>query len=866
VSISQFVRSTGIWTRIKPIAPYILTAGLFALGAFALYHLLKPVSFREVMDQVRGTPWHIIALALLAMFTGYAALIGYDWSALRYIGKKLPFPVVATGGFLGYALGNTLGAGPVTGGAVRYRIYSSLGLTAYDIAAIAVFGSLSFGLGATIVGFGALAYHPFALQSLTSISPQVLRWVGIVALIVSLGLLAALAIRKSEMTVRGHSFQTPSLGLMTGQLLFTALDILMAATVLYLLLPPNDMGFATFLAVFAAAIFAGVASHVPGGVGVFETIIITALPASVPVDQAAAGLLLYRLIYYLVPFGLALVLLALTELRMASTKVQSPRMQALAPVFGAVSSIVPLAMSAMIFASGVFMLFSAVIPASSEVAEDMELLLPLGFVEGGALLSSAIGAALLIIAHGMMRRIEGAWWLAIGSLAIGIVASLFHGLDYERALILFVMIFILLPCRREFYRSARLTRSPLSLRWALLLGSIIVAGLGVYFFAYKATAYSHELWWQFAADQSAPRATRAGLVGALLIGLFALLSALRPPKVAAELASPEDTALARTIIATQANPDANFALTGDKSLLFSDSGRSFLMYRVQARSWIALGDPVGDPNEAAQLAWEFVDAANAANARPVFYEVAADNLALWAEMGLAMHKMGEEAVVSLSDFSLEGSHRKKLRTAYNRAGRDGLSFEMLNAPVDDATMDVLQQISDQWLEDKNSSEKQFSVGRFDKDYLRQFPIAVVRHDGRIVAFANVLRTEIKETATIDLMRHVSDAPSGLMDYLFTTLMLSLKEDGFSKFSLGMAPLSGLEGRRGGRWTTKLGALVYRHGGHFYNFDGLRNFKDKFDPEWEPRFLVAPARANILLIATDAAALIAGGMRKVVVVS
>ena len=170
MSISQFVRSTGIWTRIKPIAPYILTAGLFALGAFALYHLLKPVSFREVMDQVRGTPWHIIALALLAMFTGYAALIGYDWSALRYIGKKLPFPVVATGGFLGYALGNTLGAGPVTGGAVRYRIYSSLGLTAYDIAAIAVFGSLSFGLGATIVGFGALAYHPFALQSLTSVS------------------------------------------------------------------------------------------------------------------------------------------------------------------------------------------------------------------------------------------------------------------------------------------------------------------------------------------------------------------------------------------------------------------------------------------------------------------------------------------------------------------------------------------------------------------------------------------------------------------------------------------------------------------------------------------------------------------------
>lgn len=852
-----------LWERIKPIAPYLLTAGLFALGAFALYHLLKPVNLKDVMDQVRSTPRHIIALALLAMFTGYAALIGYDWSALRYLGKKLPFPIIITGGFLGYALGNTIGAGPITGGAVRYRIYSSLGLTAYDIAAIAVFGSLAFGLGALIIGFGALVYHPFALQSLTTISPYILRWIGIFALIISLGFLAILALRKSEITLRGHRFQTPSLGLLSGQLVFTAIDILMAATVLYLLLPANDMGFATFLAVFAAAIFAGVASHVPGGVGVFETVIITALPASVSVEQAAAGLLLYRLIYYLVPFALALVILALTELRMASTKIQSPQMQALAPVFGAVSSIVPLAMSAMIFTSGVFMLLSAVIPASSEVAEEMELILPLGFVEGGALLSSAVGAALVIIAHGMLRRIVGAYWLAISALLAGIVASLLHGLDFERAIILFMMVLVLLPCKREFYRSARLTQNPLSIGWVLLLASIIIAGLGVYFFAYKATPYSHELWWQFAVDQSAPRATRAGLVGALLIGLFALVTALRPPRVVADLATPEELEQARVIIATQSNPDANFALTGDKSLLFSDSGRSFLMYRVQARSWIALGDPVGDPNEAAQLAWEFVDAANAANARPVFYEVGTDNLALWAEMGLAMHKMGEEAVVPLTDFSLEGSRRKKLRTAYNRAGRDGLSFEMLSVLIDDATMDVLRNISDQWLADKHSSEKQFSVGRFDPDYLRLFPIAVVWHEARIVAFANVLTTEMKETATIDLMRHVDDAPPGLMDYLFTELMLHLKAEGYAKFSLGMAPLAGLEARRGSRWTMKLGALVYRHGGHFYNFDGLRKFKDKFDPVWEPRFLVAPPRANILLIATDAAALIAGGMRKVV---
>lgn len=855
--IAQNPAKNGIWPRIRPLLPYILTAALFALGAFALYHLLKPVDLKQVMTQVRATPLHIIVAALLAMITAYCALIGYDWSALRYLGKKLPFPVIMTGGFLGYALGNTIGAGPVTGGAVRYRIYSALGLTGYDIAAIAIFGSIAFGLGASVIGFGALAYHPYALHSLTSISPQVLRWGAIAALLACLGVVLALGLRTSEIKIRGHRVKSPSLPLMAGQFLFTAIDILMAAVVLYLLLPPNDLGFATFLAVFAAAIFAGVASHVPGGVGVFETVIIAALPASVPVDQAAAGLLLYRLIYYLVPFALALVLLALSELRMASTKVQSPTIQALAPVFGAVSAVVPLAMSAMIFASGVVMLLSSLIPSSSDLADELELLLPLGFVEGGALLSSAIGVALLVIAHGLLRRAEGAYWLAILALGAGIVASLMQGLDYDRAVVLALMLLVLIPCRREFFRSTRLTRNPLSLRWVLLVSSVVIAAWAVFFFAHKATPFSNDLWWQFATDQAAPRALRAGLVGSLIIATLMLIMAMRPARITGDVATSEDLEQAIAIIAAQDNPDANYVLTGDKSILFADNGRAFLMYRVQGRSWIALGDPVGDADAAGQLVWEFYDAANAANGRAVFYEVSSAYLPLWAEMGLALHKMGEEGVVPLGSFTLDGSNRKKLRATYNRAGRDGLSFEVLTAPVDDETLATMRDISDQWLADKKSKEKQFSVGRFDPDYLRRFPIAVVRHEGRMVGFANILATDTKQKATIDLMRHASDAPSGLMEYLFIALMLHLKAASYAEFSLGMAPLSGLETRRGSRWTMKLAGMIYRHGGHFYNFEGLRAFKDKFDPDWRPKFLAAPPQTNILVIAADATALVSG---------
>lgn len=853
----------GLGGRIRVYLPYLVTAALFVAGAFALHHLLKPVDFQDVATQVRATPLHIIVLALLCTAGGYLSLVGYDWSALRYLGKKLPLPVVFTGGFLGYALGNTIGAGPVTGGAVRYRIYSALGLSAYDIAGIAVFGSLAFGVGTILIGFGALAYHPRALETLITVDPTTVRWGSLTIVTLCLALIVTFALRKSEIVLRGVSLRMPSLRLLLGQLVFTAVDILLAGITLYLVLPPSDLGFATFLAVFAAAIFVGVLSHVPGGIGVFEAVIIAALPSSVPLEQAAAGLLLYRLIYFLIPFIAALILLAVTEARMARGRALGPLMQSLAPAFKSVSAITPLAMSAMVFGSGAFMLVATLIPPTSELAMEFEVLLPLAFVEGGALLSSIIGAVLVVIAHGLLRRVAGAWWLSIGALSVGIAASLAQGLDYERALVLTLALLILLPTRQEFYRATRLTRNVLSARWGLLMVSLGFAVVAVLFFAHKATPYAHELWWQFAADETAPRALRAALIACMTLALMILIFALRPGDFRHDLATPDELEHALEIIQAQNDPQANIALTGDKSLLFSESRRSFLMYRIQGRTWIALHEPFGEPEEFSQLAWAFHDAAYAANGRPIFYSVSATSVPLWLDMGLSLVKMGEEAVVRLEAFSLEGSARKRLRTFHNRALRDGLRFEVILAPIPPETIGVLKAISDEWLAAKSGGEKGFSVGGFDADRLARFPIATVTLDGRIVAFANLWLTNRDDKATIDLMRHVDDAPSGLMEFLFTELLLYFKAQGYREFSLGNAPLSGLEARRGAKLSSRLGAFVYRNGRQFYNFEGLRNFKNKFDPDWQPVYIALPPRANVLAVARDVVSLIGGGLRNTI---
>ena len=864
-------KAAGIWQMARAAFPYALAMGLFALGLYAVLHLLADVKLSDVIAQVRSTPVSILVLAHLATLAGYLFLVGYDWSALRYIGKPLALPVTVTGGLMAYAFGNTIGLSAESGGAVRYRIYSGQGLDAYDVAAVSTFAAVSYGVAATVVGLGALVVYPDLLGALAPFSPPDMRWLAI-GLILALTLpLAVAGARKGSLRLGRFTVRAPSLPVLLGQALFSLGDITFAALTLYLLLPVGDIGFSAFLGIFATATMAGILSHVPGGVGVFETVVLAALPGTVPIETAAAALLMFRIIYYVVPFVLALVVLALYEALVVvrSATGQQPlfrlgrRMAEMAPTLGAISPMAPVVLSVMIFGSGLWMSFAALIPSTTEAGEALESLFPLVLLEGGALMSSILGAVLIVLALGVARRSLGAYWLALGAMAVGMVVAMIHAFDIESVITLGVAMLILLPFRREFHRRTSLVHGALSPVWfVLVLGLILSVGF-VLVFAHKGTPYSSELWWQFATDQKAPRALRAGLVLALLVAVAALTLLLRVPRLHPAPPSDAELAQAARIIAAQANPDVALALTGDKSLLFSDDGRGFVMFGVHGRSWIALGGPVGPPGTGPELGWAFCDAARRAGARPVFYEVGEADLPLMLDLGLSLHKLGERGVVDLRAFSLEGAAHKKLRAAHAKAGRDGLTLEIVQPPHAPSLMAELRHISDEWLSAKKTREKRFSVGRFDAGWMQRWPVALVRHQGRTVGFANLMLTECQSEATVDLMRHLSDAPSGVMDFLFTDLMLRMKAQGIDRFSMGMAPLSGLESRKGVRIWNRFGAAIFQHGGHFYNFSGLRAFKAKFDPHWEPRYLAVPSAGPPMIPLADAAMLIAGGTRGVV---
>jgi len=175
----------------------------------------------------------------------------------------------------------------------------------------------------------------------------------------------------------------------------------------------------------------------------------------------------------------------------------------------------------------------------------------------------------------------------------------------------------------------------------------------------------------------------------------------------------------------------------------------------------------------------------------------------------------------------------------------------------------LRQVSDAWLVERRTREKGFSLGFFAPEYVQHFPAGIVRLDGKIVAFANLWLGAEKEEISPDLMRYLPSAPSGIMEYLFIQLMLWGQQEGYQWFDLGMAPLSGLEDHALAPLWNRLGALVFRHGEHFYNFQGLRQYKEKFNPEWTPRYLASPGGLALPRILTNITTLISGGLKGMV---
>jgi lysylphosphatidylglycerol synthetase-like protein (DUF2156 family) len=284
------------------------------------------------------------------------------------------------------------------------------------------------------------------------------------------------------------------------------------------------------------------------------------------------------------------------------------------------------------------------------------------------------------------------------------------------------------------------------------------------------------------------------------------------------------------------NSMARMVLFDDKSYVFTPGG-SVVAYGVSGRTAVALGDPVGPPQDTPAAIDAFLKHCKRHHWKPVFCNITAEHGAAYRAAGFDMLGLGDEAVVNVKDFTLAGGKNQKLRSTVNKLTKAGYTAEVVAAPPSDELLGELREVSDEWLRSMHGKEKQFALGAFDDEYMRSGPVLVVRDDGgKVCAFTNLIPRYAHNELTIDLMRRRNDVANGTMDFLFTNLFTWAREQGYDTVNLGLSPLSGVGEKPGATVPEKLVHAGYEHLNRFYNFKGLHAFKSKFGPDWSPRYL------------------------------
>jgi phosphatidylglycerol lysyltransferase len=843
--------------RVRQALPALAGLVIFMVALEVLRVELRTVNWTELTAAVVGVPRGQLALAVALTVLSYTALTGYDQLAFAYIGKAMPRGRIALTSFLAYAIANNVGFAMLSGASVRYRFYTRWGVTTGELSRIIFSYSVTFWLGLFALGGLSLVLTPLpGVRALPARQFVVLA--GWLLMLIPVAYVAITALRRNPFRLWGMELPTPYPRIAAAQLALSSIDWALAGAVLYVLLPPSSLSFVAFLGLFFVAILLGMASLVPGGVGVFEGLMVLLLRPYLSAGQLLPALVVFRGVYYLMPLSLALMGLVVDD-------VQQRRGQAarVGTVLGRVTEqFTPRVLAIFTFSGGLVLLLSGATPASEARLALLGRVLPLHVIEASHFLASVAGAGLLLLSQGLARRLDGAYYLASVLLILGVTASMLKGFDYEEAALLLLVLAILWRARAAFDRRAAFFETRFSTAWVAALIGAVGASVWLGLFAFKHVEYSRELWWQFELQGDASRFLRGSVGAAVLLLLVGVARLIGYAPYEAPVPAKGDLQDAEKAIAAQASTFPNLAFLRDKALLFDDTRTAFLMYAVQGRTWAALGDPVGPEERLTDLVRMFLERCADFGGVPVFYEVTATHLHRYADFGLTFVKLGEEAKVDLTAFTLDGGQAAKHRQALRRLEKDGGVFRIVDPAGVPAMMSALRAVSDDWLAVKAGGEKGFSLGFFDEEYLSRFPIAVIERNGQIQAFANLWPGPRRVELSADLMRYHRTAPKGVMEALFVHLMQWGKQQGYRWFMLGMAPLSGFEHSPVAPVWNRIGAFLYEHGEAVYNFQGLRTYKEKFNPIWEPHYLAYPGGLRLPRILADVSALVAGGYTRI----
>lgn len=515
--------NSGAWRKRLSLA---INVALFAVAIVVLRKILTEYKFSEIIGSLHRIGWPYIWGSVGLTILGYAALVGYDYLSLRIAGHPVPIRRMWSASFISHAVQNSAPMSIVAGGGLRYRLFSRLGITGTETAAVVAGNLLTFLIGLFAVAGVTFIVSPIPIPRKFHLPFTSLQPVGIVFLALVIAALLFSEFGSGHVKLWRWKLDLPHGAMVRSQLGVSIADWLLSSAALYVLLcAEGPVSYPLFLSGYLLVEIVTQVVPLPGGVGVFEAAMLLLRPPGVSAPFETAALLVYRVVYFLLPLFVATAILAVE----ASGK----QKEHATPVARVAREITPHLFAVLTFIAGVVLLAFNTVPDTWQGFQWLGHLLRLAAVEGSHFIGSLVGMGLLLLAFGLERQLRSAFHLTVGLLLIGIPASLLRGVDVISAGLLFVLLLLLITARKEFDREIPFSEEPLTAGWVAAVGVAVlgIGWLGIYLQVRH--QYTASLWWRFALDENAPRALRVTLA-VLMVGLIfvitRLLSIARRPR------------------------------------------------------------------------------------------------------------------------------------------------------------------------------------------------------------------------------------------------------------------------------------------------------------------------------------------------
>lgn len=836
VSIKMFLKKDkgkfikfGISILVLIIMIYALKSEFKKLNIIEFIHILRRETNAKIL-------WILILGLVAVSFTTLYDLVLCKELKIDNIPKKKIFEI----SWISNTINNFIGMGGITGGGMRTALYKSEGIETSKSVNMSVIIWMS-----TLAGLSGLIWlnikYILTLDNNTYFIIAV-----IVALYIPVYLLLGNISNKISI-LRERLKNNIALKLSITvklKMIFVATLEWTVAGLFFAYLIINFCGgvnISECLAVFSLAMTVGMCSFIPGGIGSFDLACLYGFNLLGLNDtKVLVGILIYRIFYFVIPWILSMIILASKLINSKlGRKINNKGLSI-------ISDLGIKALSVVIFFCGIILTISALIPVVVDRFKILNRVLSMPMLQFSQISVMGIGLVLIMLSKGIMDKVKKSYYITLVFLILGAILSIIKGLNIEEAIFISIIAILLYLSKERFYRES----SPLKLKniivWFIVLFSISI----IYILTYN-SILEHEVIKENIRQINellyTPKTIICYLLIISLLGLIWHIIAVKriefPKTTDKDLKELEDF-----LKENEGGPKTHLLFLKDKNFYYSKDKKVLLAFRVIKDKIIVLGDPIGEKSLFKDTINEFRTYLDKYDMTPIFYEINEENIPIYHENGYSFFKLGEEAFVDLGSFDLNGKIKSDLRTIKNKIKRGILEFQIIEPPFDEELFSKLKGISRQWLNGRK--EKGFSLGWFNKEYINRAPIGIIKYKGKIIAFATLMPMYNKKSIAVDLMRLIPNPPNGTMDALFLSIIEWAKENGYSEFSLGVAPLSNVGVNKFSKMKEKLAKNIYNHGSKFYKFKGLRKYKEKFDPEWRGRYLAYPKNMDFPLVIFD----------------